>query len=184
MRYRPAGPPEDPVLREAWRQGLQAGGGGASCPTPAQAQRFERFSVDERRSYRAGMRAGISGPVSPIRFPAEVGLLAIEATIYSLFAAEEIHTALCAIPAVQSLGTLRTELEQQRARDLGLTPETAPQAVFGWDHALLGAGLALGRLAYLRLRGVKPAAPSWSFVFAQSLIRQIDRRRTWRRAAH
>ena len=39
----------------------------------------------------------------------------------------------------------------------------------------------VGRSAYLQLRGIS-ARPRWDFVLAQSLIREIYRRRAWRRA--
>lgn len=73
---------------------------------------------------------------------------------------------------------LGTALERQRAEKLGLTSDTASQAKIPWDLAVVG----LGRSAYLRLRGRKTAMPRWDFIFAQSLMRVIDRRRAWRRA--
>lgn len=80
------------------------------------------------------------------------------------------------MPLSLSIGKLRTELEQQRAHALGLRTETAPQVRFGWEWAVL----ALGRYAYLRWRGLKLVARSWTCAFAQSLIREIDRRQAWR----
>jgi hypothetical protein len=140
-------------------------------------RRVEGFGARERDAYWGGMRASSREPTAPIKLQIEAVLLAIEATIETT-AGETLAAAVCAMPLSWSLGKLRSELQRRRARDLGLTADTAPQLKVGWEWALLG----VGRLVWLRLRGLKRAAPSWTSVFAQSLIREIDRRVAWQRA--
>jgi hypothetical protein len=179
MRYRPGGPPGDPVLRKIWEQGYAQLQGGPSCPTPEQMQPLGRVGSREREAYWAGMRANAGKPTAPIRWPIETALLAIEAAIQSVSSGMSRAT-ICAIPLSLSIGKLRTELGERRASELGLTAETAPQLRIGWEWAVL----ALARYTCLRLRGTKPVAPTWTFAFAQSLIREILRRQAWRRALH
>ena len=177
VRYRPVGPPEDPTLREAWDLGRAQQQAGPSCPTPEWGRRFERFSARERDAYWGGLRAGTAPPAAPISFRVEVALLAVEATIQAA-TAERLPAVISGMPVILSIGKLRSELEHRCARELGLTSETAPQPRIPWEWALLG----LGRSVYLRLRGLKSAPPTWSLTFAQSLIRELDRRQAWRRA--
>ncbi len=172
LRYRPGGPPGDPALREAWELGREQRSGGPSCPTPEAMRRVKRLSDREREAYWAGLRTGIEDPVAPVGFHLEVALLGIEAAIQDV-AGDKVPVALCALPVSLSIGKLRTTLERKRAQRLGLTSENAPQPKISWDFAVI----ALGRSAYLRLLGIHPARPKWDFIFAQSLIREIDRRR-------
>jgi hypothetical protein len=123
------------------------------------------------------LRTGAGDAVAPIKFRIEAALLAIEAAIQGV-AGDKLPAAICAVPVSVSIGQLRTELERRRARDLGLTSDTAPQARIPWDLAVVG----LGRSTYLRVRGMKTARPRWEFILAQSVIREIDRRRAWRHA--
>jgi len=73
----------------------------------------------------------------------------------------------------------RGALEHRRARQLGLTIETAPQARANFVGAI--APVLVWKLV-LRLRGMKAAEPSWPRELAQSVIRETYRRREWRRA--
>jgi hypothetical protein len=175
-RYRPGGLPSDPALREAWDLGRAQRQGGPSCPTPEARRRIERFSAREREAYWGGLRTGAGDPLAPIKFHIEVALLAIEAALQDV--SDKLPAAVCAVPVSLSIGKLRTALERQRAGELGLTRDTAPQAKIPWDLAVVG----LGRSAYLRVRGMKAERPRWEFVFAQSVIREIERRRAWRYA--
>jgi hypothetical protein len=122
------------------------------------------------------LRTGAGDPLAPIKFHIEVALLAIEAALQDV--SDKLPAAVCAVPVSLSIGKLRTALERQRAGELGLTRDTAPQAKIPWDLAVVG----LGRSAYLRVRGMKAERPRWEFVFAQSVIREIERRRAWRYA--
>jgi hypothetical protein len=125
------------------------------------------------------LRAGAGDAVAPIKLRIEAALLAIEGAI-QVVVGDKLPAALCAVPVSVSIGQLRTALERRRARELGLTRDTAPQAKIPWDSA----AVALGRSAYLRVRGMKTARTRWEFIFAQSVIREIDRRRAWRHALH
>jgi hypothetical protein len=177
MRYRPGGPPEDPTLRDAWALGRSREDGPESCPTPEHMRRVQSFSSQERGAYWSGAQTRMADPAAPIPLPAEAVLLAIEAAIAAI-TGTNIPALLCAIPVSLSVGQLRTELEQRQAQRLGLTREAAPQQRVAVEQAWVG----FARLAYLRGRGLNAAQPSWEVTFAQSLIREIDRRRAWRRA--
>lgn len=176
-RYRPGGPPTEPALREAWNLGRTQQPGVPACPTPEQMRRFQRLSSRERDAYVAGVRAGRGEPTAPLRFHIAAIFIGIEAVGQAL-AGDRIPAVIAAMPAAASIAHLRTELEQRRARELGLTAESAPQLRVNWEQMLL---LFLWS-AYVRLRGTKPATPSWERTFARSLVSELDRHRAWQRA--
>jgi hypothetical protein len=139
-------------------------------------RRVEGFSARERDAYWGGLRAQ-GEPMVPVGWATEVVLLVLDAAVQAIVE-ENMAAVVCAIPVGLSLGKLRTELGKRRARALGLTSEIAPQLRFSWETL----GLALGWRAYLRVRGLKPRKPDVAWTFTQSLIREIERRRAWRRA--
>jgi hypothetical protein len=80
-----------------------------------------------------------------------------------------------AMPASFWLGRLRRRLEADRAEALGLASETAPRGMP--DPLSIVPGHVL-RLA-LRSRGVEMAPLPWPRQLAQSIIRELERRRAW-----
>jgi hypothetical protein len=123
---------------------------GASCPTREQVEWFRRLSARERDAYTSGLRAGLAEPMAPVRLPYAAGLIAIEAGIEALVE-DRLARVVCAWPLSVSVAHLRAELEQQRAREIGLTPVTAPQPRVNWEWVLA----SLLWFAYVHLRGGK-----------------------------
>jgi hypothetical protein len=140
VRYRPGGPPEDPALREAWDQGRAQQEGGPSCPTPEQMRRLERFSAPEHAAYWAGAQTRMREPTAPVRLHLEAVLLAIEAALQS--AGDTTPAALCAIPVSLAIGKMRRQMEEERARELGRTAETArSRALHGKERSWPSPGM-------------------------------------------
>jgi hypothetical protein len=90
------------------------------------------------------------------------------------------------VPAVAAAGALAVatsqllpRLERRRARDLGLTRETAP--IPHTDCVTPLVQLVAWR-AYMRLRGPKVKPPPWHLQLARRLIMEIERRRSFNAA--
>jgi hypothetical protein len=74
----------------------------------------------------------------------------------------------------------KADFERERARTLGLTPETTPQiSPTSWVYAL-AAMFVQG--AYLTITRRKVRQPPWPRALATGVIREFERRQAWNRA--
>jgi hypothetical protein len=122
-------------------------------------------------------------PQAPLSWPIQACLMATDTAFQAYTARYEKRSLVWTVPLaglyLTSAQRTRTALERRRARQLGLTIETAPQPkldCLGSVPPLLAWRLCL------RLRGLKQAAEPWPHALAQSIIGEINRRRSWRRA--
>jgi hypothetical protein len=121
-------------------------------------------------------------PQAPPSWPIQACLMATDTAFQAYTARYEQRSLVWTVPLaglyLTSAQRTRTALEQRRARQLGLTIETAPQLNLDCLGSL--PPLLVWR-AYLRLRGLKQIEP-WPYALAQSIIGEINRRGSWRRA--
>jgi hypothetical protein len=122
-------------------------------------------------------------PAEPLSWPVEACFIAAD-TVFGAYVARYQGCSLAAraLPLGSALATItvrtRISLEQRRARQLGLTIETAPQP--NLDCLQLAPSLVWR--GYLMVRGLKPAESAWHRSLAQRIVVEINRRREWRRA--
>ena len=125
---------------------------------------------------------GEAEPQAPLSWPVQAGLMASDAAFQAYTARHQQRSLVWTLPLaglyLTSAQRTRTALEQRRARQLGLTIETAPQPRL---DCLGSLPPVLAWQAYLKLRGLKQAEP-WPHSLAQSIIGEIGKRRSWRRA--
>jgi hypothetical protein len=121
-------------------------------------------------------------PQAPLSWPVQACLMATDTAFRAYTARYQLRNLVRALPAgmiyVVSAQRARTALEQRRARQLGLTVDTAPRLRLDFLGSLPPL---LAWQSYLKLRGLKQAEP-WPHALAQSIIGEINRRRSWRRA--
>jgi hypothetical protein len=121
-------------------------------------------------------------PQAPLSWPVQACLMATDTAFHAYTARYQLRSLVWTLPVaglyLTSAQRTRTALEQRRARQLGLTIETAPQPNL---DCLGSVPPLLVWQAYLRLRGMKQTEP-WPYALAQSIIGEISRRRSWRRA--
>jgi hypothetical protein len=122
-------------------------------------------------------------PAAPLSWPVEACFIAAD-TVFRAYMTRYRGWSLAAraFPLGSALATItvrtRIPLEQRRARQLGLTIETAPQPNI--DCAQLAPSIVWR--GYLMVRGLKPAESAWPRGLAQRIVVEINRRREWRRA--
>jgi hypothetical protein len=121
-------------------------------------------------------------PQAPLSWPVQACFIATETVCQAYTTGYQQRGLVRTLPVVAIYGVtaprMRAALERRRARELGLTSETAPQLNV---NCLVSVPPILVWQAYLRLRGLKRAEP-WPHVLAQNVISEINRRRSWRHA--
>jgi hypothetical protein len=127
--------------------------------------------------------AAVRAPSAPAPWPVEacllVGELASLAVLKRYRSANPlVRLAATAGPALLLLRT-RTAVESSEARRLGLTRATAPAR--SSTDVTMGLPAALFQ-GVVWLRGWKVREPPWPRALAQSIIREVDRRRSWNAA--
>jgi hypothetical protein len=129
---------------------------------------------------RARSRMTRRAPASPT---VEAGLIAIETFISAIGMRRPMVSTIATASATRAVSRLRWHAESARGRELGLTAANAPSTS---THqllvtlALLPARLLIG--ISQRRRGIEPAPADWSLLLASKVVREIDRRRSWRLA--
>lgn len=155
--------------------------------TPQEREETEDWGMEGWSAYRQGREP--EAIEAPTAWPIEAVLIAAE-TLAAVVAERSGHRRVLAqildapkVLGMQLLETkLRTRVQRYWARRVGATPETTPQPRWPTGLCLLAAG-RLAYATYLRRReGVKDLTPPWSFALAATIIREIDRRRSWTRA--
>jgi hypothetical protein len=121
-------------------------------------------------------------PQAPLSWPIQACLITTDAACQAYTDRSQKRSLVwtLAVGLIYSAGALRakTALERRRARQLGLTIEIAPRPNLDCLSSL--PPLVVWR-AYLKLRGLKQTEP-WPHTLARSIIGEINRRRSWRRA--
>jgi hypothetical protein len=121
-------------------------------------------------------------PQAPLSWPVHACFIATETVCHAYATGYRQWGLVRTLPVVAIYGVtaqrMRAALERRRARQLGLTIETAPQLTV---DCLGSLPPVLVWQAYLRLRGLKQTEP-WPHVLAQNVIGEINRRRSWRHA--
>jgi hypothetical protein len=175
-----AAPPAGEPARSAYEAGRRsAASEGATCPRPDMTR-------EERAAFILGVMAARDGDDlrAPLRWRLELCFLALQAASMEVDRRAEggVAKALRAAPLVPVLlvaTELKAKLERTRARELGLTAETAPRE--SWSSCLSGLLGVLGQQGIWRLIYEVQPAP-WPRVLAASMVSEFERRREWSRA--
>lgn len=121
-------------------------------------------------------------PEAPLSWPVQACLMATDTAFHAYTTRYEPKIRVWTVSLGLIYGVtgqrIRPALGRRRARQLGLTVETAPQLNVDCLGPLPSL---LVWQAYLRLRGLKQTEP-WPHFLAQSIIGEINRRRSWRHA--
>jgi hypothetical protein len=123
-------------------------------------------------------------PLAPLSWPIEACFIAADTALraYGLryrgwrMLARVVPVALA---TAEFTSRVRVPMERRRARELGLTLETAPEPHADFIDSLAPA-LMWG--AYTRAGGYRAEEQNWQRYLAQRIVREIDRRRSWRRS--
>jgi hypothetical protein len=182
QRFAPPRPPSSEPERRAFEAGKRAAGGGHDEPPTGP-------SLSERAAYDRGHRlaSGSDDLRAPVSWPVEAVFLALEAAAAETEADPDphrpIHRALSGVPSLLTgwvLERAKADFERERARTLGLTPETTPQiSPTSWVYGL-AAMFVQG--AYLTITRRRVRQPPWPRALATGVIREFERRQAWKRA--
>jgi len=176
-RYRPAPPPDAPLVLEA--RAL------ARREEPwSGKERTERFN-NLREQFVLNQEYALARDAetleAPASWPTAITELAVQALLTAL--AQRSGTRNATAVAVSLAGTragLRRAARRRAARRLGLTLDNAPRPV----HPAFTTFLAMLALkAFPRFRaGWFPVIPLWPFWLAVGIVRELEERRSWRQA--
>jgi hypothetical protein len=174
---------DDPEIRDAYDQGLRSAGT-RSGPRVDVLERLENMGRDARRAYLLG--AHHRTVQAPASWPVEAALIAAESVV--IVWGSDVHgprQTLVQGPSLAALIVLTTAARQRaqrhRARQLGLTPLTAPQPIVRGSSFVIALMLLVLRLNG-RVRGESVEPPDWTVLVARHAIAHITRQRSWRRA--
>jgi hypothetical protein len=126
-------------------------------------------------------------PTAPLAWPVEACFIAAETASQAYLRRYSGWRMLArALPTGAAMGLIvsraHDRLEVRRARSLGLTIESAPTRGVDCASALVQLiPLVLWR-AYVLARGMTVTEPTWPYLLAQRIIREISSRRDWQHA--
>jgi hypothetical protein len=180
QRFAPPRSPGSDAERHAYEAGKRAAHVGDS---------HAGLSLPEEAAFDRGrwMARGHNELRAPVAWPVEALFLALEAASAESGPEPDprrrFHSIMSGAPALLTTWILdrsKADLERQRARALGLTPETTPQiSPTSWVYAL--AAMAV-QASYLMVTRRKVRQAPWPRALATGVIREFERRQAWNRA--